>query len=276
MAGRLTGKTAVVTGGARGTGAVIAARFVAEGAARVVVADVLDDRGAATAAELGEAAQYVHCDVTSEADWAALIGTLDTVDVLVNNAAVLHLTAISDTPVELYRKVLDVNALGTFLGIKAVIEPMKAAGGGSIVNISSIDGHYVTPGTAAYSASKFAVRGLSKTAALELGRFGIRVNTVCPAAGNLEMVMGALPPDFDYNRAARGRWRECAPRPDEPPRRDGRRRRRGRVPRVGRERLRERRRPHGRRRHERRHDHPRPTRHLDNTMRHSAVLRTAE
>ncbi|MET1002493.1 MAG: SDR family oxidoreductase [Acidimicrobiia bacterium] len=204
MAGRLMGKTAVVTGGARGTGAVIAARFVAEGAARVVVAHVLDDRGAATAAELGEVAQYVHCDVTSEADWSALVGGLDTVDVLVNNAAVLHLTAISETPVELYRKVLDVNALGTFLGIKTVIEPMKAAGGGSIVNISSIDGHYVTPGTAAYSASKFAVRGLAKTAALELGRFGIRVNTVCPAAGNLEMVMGALPPDFDYNRAREG------------------------------------------------------------------------
>ena len=204
MGGRLNGKTAIVTGGARGSGAEIAARFVAEGAARVVVADVLDDRGEATVAELGANAQYVHCDVTSEDDWASLVGGLDTVNVLVNNAAILHLTAIADTPTDLYRRVLDVNALGTFLGIKAVIEPMKAAGGGAIVNISSIDGHYVTPGTAAYSASKFAVRGLTKTAALELGRFGIRVNTVCPAAGNMEMVMGALPPDFNFKRAAEG------------------------------------------------------------------------
>ena len=97
------------------------------------------------------------------------------VSILVNNAAILHLSGIADTSVDTVRRVFEVNELGTFLGIKSVIAPMRARGGGSIVNISSIDGIFVTPGTAAYAASKFAVRGLTKTAALELGRFGIRV-----------------------------------------------------------------------------------------------------
>jgi 3alpha(or 20beta)-hydroxysteroid dehydrogenase len=123
--------------------------------------------------------------------------------VLVNNAAVLHLSGIAETSVATVRRVFEVNELGPFLGIKSVIEPMRARGGGSIVNISSIDGVFVTPGTAAYAASKFAVRGLTKTAALELGRFGIRVNAICPAAGNPEMVLEALPADFDF-RAGNG------------------------------------------------------------------------
>jgi 3alpha(or 20beta)-hydroxysteroid dehydrogenase len=197
MDGRLTGKTAIVTGGARGSGAEIAQRFAAEGA-KVVVADVLDDQGAATVDAIGPAARYVHCDVTSEADWSALVGSVDTVNVLVNNAAVLVLRSIADTTVADYRRVFEVNELGTFLGIRSVVESMRAAGGGSIVNISSIDGVFATPGTAAYAASKFAVRGLTKTAALELGPLRIRVNAVCPAAGNMEMVTNALPPDFDF------------------------------------------------------------------------------
>jgi len=188
-----------VTGGARGSGAEIAQRFADEGA-QVVVADIRDDLGMAVADKIG--GRYVHTDVTSEADWTALVGGLERIDVLVNNAAVLHLTAIEDTSVELYQRVSAVNELGTFLGIRSVIAPMRDAGGGSIVNISSIDGVFVTPGTAAYAASKFAVRGLTKTAALELGRFGIRVNAVCPAAGNPEMVLEALPPDFDFARVA--------------------------------------------------------------------------
>jgi 3alpha(or 20beta)-hydroxysteroid dehydrogenase len=203
---RLAGKVAVVTGGARGSGAVIASRFAAEGA-QVVVADVLDERGRETVAGLGNAARYVHCDVTLEAEWARLMAeTLDAfgrLDVLVNNAALLKLAGIADTTAADYRRIFEVNELGTFLGIQAAIEPMRAAGGGSIVNISSIDGLFVTPGTAAYAGTKFAVRGLTKTAALELGRYGIRVNAVCPAAGNIEMVVEALPDGFDFSAAAR-------------------------------------------------------------------------
>ena len=198
MGDRLAGKTAIITGGARGSGAEIAQRFAAEGAA-VVIADVLDDQGEATAAAIGAAARYVHCDVTNENDWAALVGSIATINVLVNNAAVLVLRSIANTTVADYRRVFEVNELGTFLGIRAVIEPMRTAGGGSIVNISSIDGVFATPGTAAYAGSKFAVRGLTKTAALELGPLHIRVNAVCPAAGNMEMVTNALPPDFDFN-----------------------------------------------------------------------------
>ena len=197
MGDRLAGKTAIVTGGARGSGAEIAQRFAAEGAA-VVIADVLDEQGRATADSIGSSVRYVHCDVTSENDWSALVESLDTVNVLVNNAAVLVLRSIANTTVADYRRVFEVNELGTFLGIRAVIEPMRAAGGGSIVNISSIDGVFATPGTAAYAGSKFAVRGLTKTAALELGSLRIRVNAVCPAAGNMEMVTAALPPDFDF------------------------------------------------------------------------------
>jgi 3alpha(or 20beta)-hydroxysteroid dehydrogenase len=193
--GRLDGKVALITGGARGMGKSHARHFVAEGA-RVVLGDVLDDRGAAVAAGLGpDSCRYVHHDVTSEADWATAVGTaLDAfgrLDVLVNNAGVLKFAPITDMPLADFRQVLEVNAVGCWLGMKAVIEPMRTAGGGSIVNISSIEGFTGAAGLSAYSASKFAVRGMTKAAASELGQYGIRVNSVHPGGVLTRMVLEA-------------------------------------------------------------------------------------
>lgn len=184
MTGRLAGKTALVTGAARGTGAAIAAAFVAEGAA-VVVADVLDERGAETAAAVG--ATYRHLDVTDERDWADAVAALDRLDVLVNNAAVLHLATIDLTTAEAFERVLRVNLFGAFLGTKACLSALRATGNGSIVNVGSIDSVHGTALTSAYTASKFGMRGLTKVTALENARFGVRANIVCPAAGNREM-----------------------------------------------------------------------------------------
>jgi 3alpha(or 20beta)-hydroxysteroid dehydrogenase len=191
--GRLDGKVALITGGARGMGKSHARHFAAEGA-RVVIGDVLDDRGAHVAAGLGaESCRYVHHDVTSEADWAAAVAAaLDAfgrLDVLVNNAGVLKFAPITDMPLADFRQVLEVNAVGCWLGMKAVIGPMTAAGGGSIVNISSIEGFTGAAGLSAYSASKFAVRGMTKAAASELGHLGIRVNSVHPGGVMTRMVL---------------------------------------------------------------------------------------
>jgi 3alpha(or 20beta)-hydroxysteroid dehydrogenase len=182
--GRLDGKVALITGGARGMGKAHVRHFVAEGA-RVIFGDVLDDKGAAVADGLGgQSCRYVHHDVTSEVQWAsavaAAIDSYGRLDVLVNNAGVLKFASIAEMPLDDFRRILEVNAVGCWLGMKAVIEPMKAAGGGSIVNISSIEGFTGAAGLSAYSASKFAVRGMTKAAAQELGPFGIRVNSVHP------------------------------------------------------------------------------------------------
>jgi len=202
--GRLDGKVAIVTGAARGTGESTARLFVEEGA-RVVLGDVLDDPCEAVARELGSAAAFQHLDVTSEASWrAAVEATMErfgTVDVLVNNAGVLLMAAIEDTALEDFERVVRVNQTGTFLGIKSVAGAMKAARRGSIVNIASIDGLTAKNGLVAYASSKWAVRGITRVAALELGKFGVRVNAVCPEAGSTAMIAPYVPAGVDLEKA---------------------------------------------------------------------------
>ena len=188
--GRLTGKVAIITGGARGQGAAEARFFVKEGA-KVLITDVLDEPGEALAKELGANARYLHLDVSKEAQWGAVVaaaGEMGPLNVLVNNAAILFAAAIPQTSLADYQRVIGINQVGCFLGIQAVIEPMKRAGGGSIVNISSVDGLQSKNGLIAYSASKWAIRGMTKSAAIELGVHGIRVNSIHP--GGIDTVMG--------------------------------------------------------------------------------------
>ena len=187
---RLDGKVAIVTGAARGQGEAEARLFVREGA-KVVLGDVLDAEGSKVAEDIGPSARYVHLDVSQEADWVAAIeaaAAFGPLQALVNNAAIIRPSAIEDTSLEEYLSVINVNQVGAFLGMRSAIAPMRAAGGGSIVNISSIDGIGSKNGLVSYSASKFAIRGMTKTAALELGRFGIRVNSIHP--GGVNTVMG--------------------------------------------------------------------------------------
>lgn len=189
--GRLDGKVALVTGAARGTGAVTA-RLLAEEGARVVVADILDELGAEVAREIGAAACFLHLDVTEEGDWARAVAEttkqFGPLSVLVNNAAVLEVESIAKTTVERLTELIHVNQIGPFLGTRAAIEPMKACGGGSIVNVASVDAMEGGNGVVAYTSSKWGVRGLTKAAAVELGMYNIRVNTVCPLPGSQDMV----------------------------------------------------------------------------------------
>ncbi|HEY2507530.1 MAG TPA: glucose 1-dehydrogenase [Streptosporangiaceae bacterium] len=182
--GRLDGKVALITGGARGMGKSHARHFVAEGA-KVVLGDLLDDKGKDLAAELGaDNCVYVHQDVTSEDDWTAAIATatttFGTLNVLVNNAGILLNKRIAHMTLAEFRQVIEVNLVGEWLGVKNAIAPMREAGGGSIINISSVEGFTGAAGMSAYSASKFGVRGVSRSAAQELGHYGIRVNSVHP------------------------------------------------------------------------------------------------
>jgi 3alpha(or 20beta)-hydroxysteroid dehydrogenase len=182
--GRLDGRVALVSGAARGLGEAVARLFVEQGA-RVVLGDVLHDAGRKVAAELGAAARYSPLDVRSEPDWAAAVGVatreLGGLDVLVNNAAILEFKSILDTTPEDYRRIIEVNQLGCFLGMRAVAPTMIAQRRGSIVNISSSQGLVGANHLAAYCSSKFAVTGMTKVAALEWGPHGIRVNSVHPA-----------------------------------------------------------------------------------------------
>ena len=190
--GRLDGKVCIVTGGARGQGAAEAELFRREGA-EVVVTDVLDE-GTALAASIG--ATFIRHDVRSEEEWAEVVRqTVDRhgrLDVLVNNAAVLHLQTLVATERRDFERVLQVNAVGPFLGTRACLPLLVDSGGGSIVNVGSVDSISGTPCTAAYTASKFALRGLTKVTALEHGKHGVRCNLVCPGGGNAEMVVEAF------------------------------------------------------------------------------------
>lgn len=182
-AGRLDGKVAIVTGAARGQGEAEARRFVAEGAS-VLLTDVLDEEGEAAAASLGEAAAYRHLDVTSEEEWVGAVADAEErfgpVTILVNNAGILDFSSVEHQDVGKFRQVIEVNLVGTMIGIKSVTPSMRRAGGGSIINISSNGGIMGLPSLGAYVSSKWAVRGLSKTASMDLGKRGIRVNSVHP------------------------------------------------------------------------------------------------
>ena len=182
MPGRLDGKVALISGGARGQGAAEAQLFSDEGAA-VVITDVLDREGRKTAAAIDNCA-YQHLDVTSEDEWQAVVADVveshGKIDVLINNAGIYTSRLMADLPLDEYRRVIEVNQVGVFLGMKTVAAPMTNAGSGSIINLSSFAGLRGGPGIMAYAASKWAVRGMTKVAAHELGPFGIRVNSIHP------------------------------------------------------------------------------------------------
>src|SRR5882762_1092244 len=186
---RFENQTVIVTGGARGMGAGHARGFIAEGA-NVVIADVLEQEGRTLADKLGDQAIFSRLDVTSETDWAATVAAAEDafgpVSVLVNNAGVVRFGQIEETELAAWRQVIDINLTGTYLGTRAVVPSMRKAGGGAIVNISSTEGMRGNFGIGAYVASKWGARGLTKTAALELGRDNIRVNSIHPVSNGMD------------------------------------------------------------------------------------------
>lgn len=190
MTERLKDKVAIVTGGARGMGAATVRAFVREGAT-VVIADRLADEGEALAAELGDAASFIRHDVTDEKAWAHLtaevLARFATIDALVNNAGVVAFGPIAEVEPADFDRVFGVNVKGPLLGMKHVGNVMRDAGRGAIVNISSVDGLRGVNALAIYSSSKWAVRGLTKTAALEFGPHGVRVNSIHPGGVDTEM-----------------------------------------------------------------------------------------
>lgn len=190
--GRLDNKVAIVTGGSRGMGASHVRKFIEEGA-KVVFTDILVDEGEALEKELGSNAKFVEHDVTNEEQWKKVVETAEEtfgpVNVLVNNAGIAPNNSIENTSLEEYRKVIDINQVGVFLGMKTAIPSMKKVDRGSIVNISSLSGLISGPDQIAYVASKFAVRGMTKSAALELGKYNIRANSVHPGIIETPMTM---------------------------------------------------------------------------------------
>ncbi len=179
--GKLDGKVCLITGGSRGQGAAEARLFSAEGGA-VWICDVLDEEGAMLAQELD--IQYRHLDVSNEQGWSELtdeiVAAAGGIHVLVNNAGIFRANRMVDTPIEEFHQVMDINCTGVFLGMRTVAPAMMASGGGSIVNVSSLAGMRAAAGAFSYGASKWAVRGMTKSASVELARKGIRVNSIHP------------------------------------------------------------------------------------------------
>ncbi|MFF0740903.1 SDR family NAD(P)-dependent oxidoreductase [Streptomyces sp. NPDC004111] len=217
--GKLDGRVVVVTGAARGQGEQEARLFAAEGA-RVVLGDVLDDQGKALAAELGEdVARYVHLDVSSEEDWAAAVtaakDAFGKIDGLVNNAGILRFNELVSTPLEEFQQIIQVNQVGAFLGIRTVAPEIEAAGGGTIVNTASYTALTGMAYVGAYAATKHAILGLTRVAAMELAGKGIRVNAVCPGAVDTPMTNpSALDPAADpeeSREAVAGLYRKLVP-----------------------------------------------------------------
>ncbi|MZD05286.1 glucose 1-dehydrogenase [Streptomyces sp. SID5785] len=225
--GKLDGRVVLITGAARGQGEQEARLFASEGA-RVVVADVLDDRGEAVAKDIGSGAVYVHLDVSKEEEWQAAVeaatGAFGTIDGLVNNAGILRFNELTSTPLDEFQQIVNVNQVGAFLGIKTVAPVIEAAGGGTIVNTASYTGVTGMAYVGAYTATKHAIVGLTRVAALELAAKKIRVNAVCPGAVDTAMSNPAqLDPDADAAEAAEaleGLYRKLVPlgrvgRPEE-------------------------------------------------------------
>jgi 3alpha(or 20beta)-hydroxysteroid dehydrogenase len=185
MGERLAGRVALITGAARGQGAAEARLFAAEGAT-VYVTDVLDEVGEALVEEIGTAARYRHLDVTREDEWRTVIdlvrATDGRLDVLVNNAGIGIPGTVLDQPLAEYRTVIEINQIGTFLGMHVGAPLLRDSGGGSIINVSSMMGFVGGAARVAYTASKFAIRGMTKAAAIDLGPLGIRVNSIHPGA----------------------------------------------------------------------------------------------
>ena len=187
---RFTDRVFLISGGARGLGEAQARRLVAEGA-QVVIGDVRFEEGQKLATELGAACTFQALDVTSEAQWrdaVALAQRLGTLHGLVNNAGVLAMLSIAETDSAVFERITRINQLGTFLGMRAVVEAFEKTGGGAIVNISSTAGLRASPNAIAYTASKWAVRGMTKAAALELAGKNIRVNSVHPGPIDTDML----------------------------------------------------------------------------------------
>ncbi|MCH2170489.1 glucose 1-dehydrogenase [Myxococcota bacterium] len=200
---RLSGKVALITGAARNMGAEEARIFAREGA-RVLITDVLEEAGANLAEEIGESASFRRLDVTREDDWeqtvAHCLELFGRVDVLLQNAGIVPMAPLEELTREQYEACMNVNATGTFLGMRAVTKPMRLGGGGSIINISSIQGMVGSPNLLSYTASKFAIRGMTKAAALELGPHKIRVNSIHPGIVRVQKPRPGQPvqtPDYE-------------------------------------------------------------------------------